>query len=414
MDTKILTLSVVLQHLFPVGSSGLWPYQPFSNRDGSPSKPYGTPPLIPFDVFAASAHLLELSGAYHHIVAEAQNQTSEVSRQLRVSNEDIEIAQSIAIAWRKAPPAAEAGPKAHSDWNAPLHKLFEWWEEVFIKNANAPVFVQIDHSREAPSWWKPCLALMMAADEAAAGVGFGSPLDEVDQSRPWFERLALVELFKQMAGKAKPRTNSKAAISVTPFRGWATLSGACQDIAMVLPKARTSSVGCTLRSLSHHLALLPPRGVARGHWTPYCSLTPPSDEQHMNLLLVPFPYTVKPNAFKGRQGHGGKGTRWGFFSVEQNWLGGKHGPTSSDIAKFVETLAFEARKEVDGIHAVVFPELALDDSTYGTLQKELPKSLPELELLVAGVTQKANGRRGNFVSVTVFQRDPKSNQTMLG
>ena len=53
------------------------------------------------------------------------------------------------------------------------------------------------------------------------------------------------------------------------------------------PKTRTPQVGCTLRSLSHNLALLPPVGDVQTVWRMWNTIDPNSDS--FNLLVVPFP-----------------------------------------------------------------------------------------------------------------------------
>ncbi len=55
----------------------------------------------------------------------------------------------------------------------------------------------------------------------------------------------------------------------------------------VQPKTRTPQVGCTLRSLSHNLALLPPVGDVQTVWRMWNTIDPNSDS--FNLLVVPFP-----------------------------------------------------------------------------------------------------------------------------
>ncbi|WP_204323251.1 hypothetical protein, partial [Streptococcus pneumoniae] len=57
-------------------------------------------------------------------------------------------------------------------------------------------------------------------------------------------------------------------------------------LARVLPKSRTPAVGCTTRTLSHNLALVPPQGIVNFTW--YRERVPfPGDREPLNLLLVP-------------------------------------------------------------------------------------------------------------------------------
>ena len=248
----------------------------------------------------------------------------------------------------------------------------------------------------SPGWWRSALLLFVAADEAAADVGFRPAVADNDQNAPpWFERFVNLTFFflGSTMDVAKDGTMATPAIS--------TYSAAEKSVACVLPKARTPSVGCTLRSLSHNLALMPPQGIATGRWMPYVFDEPAPDERHLNLLLIPFPYTIAASAFRPRIDDVACGQHAGFFGLDQQWL------KRLDPAKmvdFIVALAHEARREVDHIHAIVFPELALDETFYQALVEGLPKELPRLEFIVAGVAD-LHGRTGNFVNVTVFQRE---------
>ena len=89
----------------------------------------------------------------------------------------------------------------------------------------------------------------------------------------------------------------------------------------MLPKARTTAVGCTLRSLSHHLALLPAQGVARGRWYPASDLDQTLDDVELNMLLVPFPFSIEDTSFHGFLGRSRGRSSFGFFELRQDWLG---------------------------------------------------------------------------------------------
>src|SRR6202012_1223813 len=132
-------------------------------------------------------------------------------------------------------------------------------------------------------------------------------------------------------------TRGTARMPYQSYRPVSTISVASPDVVAVLPKARTAAVGCTMRSLSHHLALLPPRGIARAAWTPYLFAEAPPDERHMNLLLVPFPFPIPAEAFQAQPGFAGEGAkRWAFFDVKQKWL---DNVTKDKLLEFVKALA---------------------------------------------------------------------------
>ena len=106
-------------------------------------------------------------------------------------------------------------------------------------------------------------------------------------------------MFLENIVRTRTRLPEDPAARFSPF-DFVTLSAADRDVIGVLPKVRTPSIGCTLRSLSLHLAVTPGQGVARGLWSP--NFVPPAARGQlpggqMNVLLVPFPYVVEAEAF---------------------------------------------------------------------------------------------------------------------
>lgn len=73
------------------------------------------------------------------------------------------------------------------------------------------------------------------------------------------------------------------------------------DVACILPKSLTPEIGCTLRSLTHHLALVPGNGAVRPQW--YLNTWPDgwaeriSNGHALTLLLVPFPFAIASTDF---------------------------------------------------------------------------------------------------------------------
>lgn len=401
------TIADVLKRAFPVP----YPVFPAPPRAGGKLGGVASPPLMPFDVFAICAHLLEISGAYHHILAKMPGRPKRVERQVNVTDAILDETARVAQAWRELDlkllsPRKE---KEYSRWiqQSGIRNLFEWWRELFVGAGDSLVFQQLVSQSPPPHWWELALKLLMAADQAAAGAGFEVPIDPdaVRKKKLWFDGF-LGDWFGYQLKKAEERVGGKREdahhpVSITGFR---TLSAMAGDLGAVLPKARTPSVGCTVRSLSHHLALLPPRGVARGLWLPYAFSAAPPDEGHLNLLLIPFPYSIPAQAFGQACRETDCRVPWGFFEVSQAWLK-PFSESTTRLVTFVEALIREAEKQVDQIHGIVFPELSLDDRCYGALETALPRTFKSLELLIAGVSRKTTDRRGNFVRMSLFQKD---------
>lgn len=396
------------------------------------------PPRSPYDVFMAAAYLVEAAGVYHHIQPEREYSDAAFRQQdqerdpppvrpLTITASDREQVKDAADAWREIPIRLmalghEAALVKHLRKTAVWRKiwpLFHSWLVVFGAYERAHVFLELsslpEQTRPAPRWWFHAWRLLAIADEAARGTGFVLSLEEVQKlpaktvyqrgDPPWFEVEVLAALARESARQGHTDPATEAA--VPEFR---TLSVGRREIGAVLPKVRTPSVGCTLRSLTHHLALLPPLGVARAKWKPSikvpASVTGMPNGQ-MNLLLVPFPYSIDASSFCGAaiETTQDEKSRYGYFSVHQDWLRGDAGARREAIVTFLADLVQVGRKSARAINAVIFPELSLDHETYQQIKIWLQENVPEIELLVAGVSNKAHGRKGNFVAVTSFHAD---------
>ena len=390
------------------------------------------PPSRPYDLFLIAAYLLDASGAYHHIQPERESDTTDCTRgehaptpdhvrHVAITKADRDVVYPAAAAWRRIPWKHHqwyamddlAAYLTRSDiWTA-LEPLFESWFIVFGAYADRPVFgrrpAERDSAYPAPCWWFHAWRLLAIADEAAKGTGFKFDWNlitetEVEDDRmPWFERL----LWLHAIGEYEPGESPRDFTDILRPESFAF---GRREIGCVLPKVRTPAIGCTLRSLSHHLALLPANGVARGKWSPALATTSkqqnkvdrPSDQ--MNLLLVPFPYSIDPKSFCGRvfeKADDGK-PAYGYFDVHQDWL--TEDPARREqVVELVSELVIEANKHSTQIHGVVFPELSLDLETYTMVRNHLLKVAPDLELFVAGISDNQKKRKGNFVAVSSFR-----------
>src|SRR5262249_44780944 len=155
-----------------------------------------------------------------------------------------------------------------NDWraaaitNAPLRKeLLEWWN-IVVSAADTEIARVCTNTRLCDA----LLELSAAADEACAGIRIRDP-----------ERAP--DTFDIKANRLLTASDSITYCDqVHPSR------------AVVLPKLHTPRSGLTLRSLSHHLALISPGEVkTRWLWLPF-----ETREWSLNLLLLPWPETVVP------------------------------------------------------------------------------------------------------------------------
>ena len=373
--------------------------------------PYAAPPRSPFDLFAATAYLLELSGAYHHVVPAPPRQGTRHPRLLYVTEATVKECRKEARTLRRRLDVDNTGDVGRRA--AELTGLLNWWDELIGRYWSDPVYRHLAETDEPPAWWRLALELMIITDEAAVNVGL-DPIDldpaRAKRSWPWFmsefESGVLDYLLARERDEPLPPS----------------LSSASTDLVCVLPKARTSPVGCTLRSLSHHLALLPPRGVARARWLPLLERgqSKASADTEFNLLLVPFPFSVSDREFVGSSDYNAYSNDWRFFSLKHGWQTGYKDASlgvrsfADVLVDFVAELARQAIEthEATRIDAVVFPEAALDLELFRAVYTLLPKKLPELRLLISGLSTNeqshgnstvdgalSNIRQGNFVGV---------------
>ncbi|WP_057026743.1 hypothetical protein [Bradyrhizobium yuanmingense] len=174
-------------------------------------------------------------------------------------------------------------------------------------------------------------------------------------------------------------------------------------------------MGCSIRTLSHNLTLLPPRGYTNAYWhQPEANYG--NNQTKLNLLLVPFPYAIPAGCFRGRVNRDKKGNknRWGRFRVDQKWLRPEGGTPSAtdeewsteegrgDFVSFVDRLLAEARRKRKPANGIVLPEYALDWSTHDALVRHVRDHHPSIEFVISGVSRDCNGLLGNFVVVSTL------------
>lgn len=159
------------------------------------------------------------------------------------------------------------------------------------------------------------------------------------------------------------------------------------DRARVLPKQHTPRNGLTLRSLSHHLALVRPRGVVARWGSPLGSQYHPHDNEIVNILLCPWPievteldFVVSPIVPDHVVHHS---SPYRFFSFDPGGV-----DEDGSLMKFENELrgyAEKAVKKCGSIHVIIFPELSLSDAQLGKARKV---AVEFGAVLIAGVRHK--------------------------
>jgi hypothetical protein len=246
------------------------------------------------------------------------------------------------------------------------------------------------------------LILFAAADEASVGMGWD--VDPKDATHRKFASVAFAALTGGDAEVSLPYESSSLCVMVPA------------EQAIVLPKSITSSVGCTIRSLSHHLALLPPVSVLEPRWilsskkAQQDAEADPAAPYPLRLLLVPFPFTIHASSFKLSSRRQKLGTSENhvpaYFELIQNWLepDGETLTAERLATELILKLIDQARDETGAApHGVILPECALSTELAGQLAKALTGS--GIDFLITGSLDTIDGKHKNRALTFVYQED---------
>ncbi len=340
--------------------------------------PFDAVPRLPMDLFAFVGHVLERSGAYHHVVPDIGPPVASPFRRLAVTGSMRSKARRLGREWRETP------PRRGRLLPEPPVEVERLWRR-FQTSAADDVFMALPDTQGTPAWWVVSLQLLMIADEACRDIGF-------DEDNPFSKAMNAAYVTQDPASGSVFRRIQRAPFSI---------STAAEDVLCVQAKSRTPSVGCTLRSLTHHLALLPPRGQVRARWVaPPFGNTTKEGEKDLGLLLVPFPYRVGDDVFEpvGLDARG----NWGWFDAKQKWLpSNTDRPKREAFVEFIRSLIREARERGERVDAVVLPELALNYFQFRQLARALARD-GTIDFLIAGISRDQDQRPGNFVAIAPF------------
>jgi hypothetical protein len=330
---------------------------PGGTRIGDPKNPeWKRCPDWPPDLFAVCAMLAHLSGCYAEPgLVLSRNAIERFEKKKRAK-----FAQKAGQAW--ANDNAKISP-VQAQWNA----LWKHRNELLCAGAG-----------KGTAWKRAALLLLAIADETCAGVGY-EPAERM--RRETIAQGIWKEMYNYSPKRFTPLELPNSVAYLVP-----------SDVCCVLPKAMTPEVGCTTRSLSHHLALLPGLGVVRAEW--YIGGSPSrigraaiskrnSTDRPLNLLLVPFPFVVHACDFVvAREPETGVD---GYFSIRQGWLrNGNRRLSALDVVQFVERLIKKAELDVTPIQGVIFPEAAFDRSLAKRAAEQLLRRFKHLEFVICG------------------------------
>lgn len=347
-----------------VGGLVRWLMPRGTNPESGSVEGWGECPCWPPDVFAVAATLVERSGSYAlpGIV---------ISRTARESEEK----------GRRAETAAVRGREWGSGWGwteparVPVGVREDWAR--LVAAFDEPLVSTDSRPRE---WHRAAIALLASADEACAGLGFlpGKAATAGDLTVAAMDQFFIPALCNELPAS---RAHSLAV-------------GVDADKVCVLPKALTPVTGCTTRSLSHHLALLPGRGQVASHWIVSSDDPGKAPEGPLNLLVVPFPYRVLASDFV--KGGSPVLPSAGYFGIEQGWLEAGEGMRDAveGLERLVGDLIREVEREGRTVHEIVFPEAALTTPVLEALGKRLARRHRGLERIMAGTLDRVGTGSG--------------------
>lgn len=313
-------------------------------------------PVWPPDLFAVAASLVDRSGCY-------------ANTRYLCGFRDCAYGEEYWSDIRKLGESFSVGtvpPRIQKQWSILLER--DWLTQ--------------EREENSVRWWDAAMMLLAVADHACAGVGFlpGEARGIASFVFDSYKELVDTEL------KLLPYLPNSLCIHVPP------------DEACVQPKTRTPQVGCTLRSLSHNLALLPAIGEVETFWN--IAVSPKDNsEEPLNVLLVPYPYRIRGSSFAPSSRREPADLRSGMFDVHQTWITEK--VTGAAVATFIQELIASARREVPRVHAVIFPEAALPETMAEEVAAILGKEA-DIELFVTGIVAQRSERAKNRTFSAIY------------
>ena len=292
----------------------------------------------------------------------------------------------------------------------PPHEVKSLWRKLFMTHGSAPL---VDQSAAALEWKKIVFRLIAIADEASAGIGFpphpahasagpsegeapavrsaaAKPAESKVKGAFYSDHITWQEFRRQhlerVGGEVLPYLPHSLCMRVPP------------EIVCVQPKCSTPAVGCTLRSMTHHLALLPPIGNVTTHW--YIAGRAERGLGPFNILVVPYPYSLPGGSFRAGADSFPAPTSDKTFSLDPPPC--VNGVTEDQFTDYLCDLIKAAKPEVETVHAIVLPETALGLQFASNVAQKLAPREPKLDFFVTGAVSGAGAELRNNAAMFRF------------
>ncbi|HTQ78507.1 MAG TPA: hypothetical protein VMM92_00810, partial [Thermoanaerobaculia bacterium] len=279
-------------------------------------------------------------------------------------------------------------PWPQKDWERQVIQAAEgWWEWITGETSSLPPLVrdnqalldkhkrtiEIEHLRSLQGEgdndidrrsWEVCRALLelhAIADQACQG--FGLPQAE-----------------------AKPHRSAVSYLANMLLISTGTLSRLPSFKAIVLPKMRTPQVGLTLRSLSHHVTVHQSEVEVVWRTMPWLN----SDEDTLNVMLVPWPRRMKQTWFKPQRHSVNRES-----SEPARYFTLRRGDEEALDVDGVVAMIKHSASQINRVHLLVFPELALKQSELDDLKAALTGELDRnsMPMILTGLREESTGTK---------------------
>jgi hypothetical protein len=310
-------------------------------------------PVWPPDAFGIAAAFLRRTGAYAGMVNGLHIEGSDLAKGRPFG--------AVGREWRETLTDVLTGGGQARLRDACPSEVKRWWG-VFHRHAHLPL---IDAAAEPDVAVAAC-ALAVAADEASVDIGV---------------RLDPEDAFLGMAAALQQHHDFRSFCWRIPPESLA-----------VLPKQHTPQVGCTIRSLTHNLALCTASEIhARWHG-PYRPADGALDV--LNLLLLPWPVEVRASDFTlAGTRRGGEAGSDAPSAARYFDYAPRESPSPAAMAQRVRLALTEARTHAARIHGIVLPELSLDAAQFAAVER---LATQEGAFLVSGVRGMGGSSAGHM------------------
>jgi len=316
-------------------------------------------PMWPPDAFAIGAALLRRTGGYLDLVNGDDLRSS-------IPVLDADTVSTAGRTWRRdlndvfatGHSGSKSAKKRKRIREVCPQQIRDAW--LLLRGNGAVALADIRSHRDVTA---AAITLCTVSDAACEGLGVGvepqssyqKDVHEVNGASPFLG-------FAERNASKEPNRFRSYCLHIPPAK------------LAVLGKRHTPQRGCSIRSLTHHLALYTPTEI-QAVWPAAIQKTH-EEIDVFNVLLLPWPVDIADVDFSVRVAVGHQR----YFDYTPKPLA--H-PTA--LTRVKRAMA-EAAKYVDRVHAVVLPELALDESEFAAIEKFVSR---RRAMLVSGVRKAA-------------------------